>query len=434
MSYQSVRLIAVSLCSLVLSGSAWAADLTPKPKPEATLTYDSAACQISDVWCVGSAPRKRTDYLDNELLLLYDSNQSAAMAEDVMLRYRLRQKRSDDLTSVQTTMLTVATNGQDPLALVERIKKNEKEVDANASNLFYTAVANEPSLSGGNGYPLSLTGISAVQRLTKGAGVKIGMVDTPIDILHNSLDNTKVRRMELIPAGNARNQQHGTEVAGIMISQNPRIGVAPEASLFAVSAFSSDPKSAARTSTAGLVAKAIDLCIREKVDVLNLSFAGGNDPLVNKMIQKAAQSGIIVVASAGNGGPSAAPAYPAALDNVLAVTAVDQHESIFQRANRGSYIDLAAPGVDILTTSPDRTFNVVSGTSLATAHVTGVIALLLSLNRQGFDVNLLERTAVDLGKRGRDNDFGYGLVNVDRALNALRQTANSADKGAGNSD
>ena len=107
--------------------------------------------------------------------------------------------------------------------------------------------------------------------------------------------------------------------------------------------------------------------MREGVQVLNLSFAGGADPIVDKLVQAAIQKGIIVVASAGNGGPGAQPAYPAALPGVIAVTAVDKGESVFKRANRGDYIDLSAPGVGILTTAPRGAYQVSSGTSLATA-------------------------------------------------------------------
>lgn len=386
------------------------------------ISYDSPACQISNAWCVGNLPDNSRDYRQNELLLLYDARQSARFAEDILQRYRLTQKRSDELGAIRTKMLTVGTNGQDPKSLVNTINNKEAKVEANLSSLFFTAAASPDNNSSGSiGYPLGLTGIAQAHQFTKGAGVKIGMVDTPIDILHRSLDNSKVRRVELIPAGDSNNQKHGTAIAGVLIGQNPRIGIAPEASLYAVSAFSSDQKNPNnRSSTAGLVAKAIDLCIQERVDVLNLSFAGKSDPLVNKMIQKAVENNIIVVASAGNGGPQAEPAYPAAFDNVLAVTAVDEQESVFGRANRGAYIDVAAPGVNIFTTSPAGTFDLATGTSMATAHVTGLIALLLSMNKQGVTPHLLEQTAIDLGLQGRDNDYGYGLVNVDRALAALR--------------
>lgn len=417
----SCKVKALSFSLMILSLSA--ASLVVAAPVEKKLSYDSPACQISSAWCVGNLPdTNNREYRKNELLLLYDAEQSARFAEDVLQRYRLTQKRADELSAIRTKMLTVGTNGQDPKTLIETINKKEDKVQANLSNLFFaTTITTNSNPNNSVGYPLDLTGIAQAHQFTKGAGIKIGMVDTPIDILHRSLDNSKVRRVELIPAGDANNQKHGTAIAGVLIGQNPRIGIAPEASLYAVSAFSSDPQNPHdRTSTAGLVAKAIDLCIQEKVDILNLSFAGKRDPLVSKMIQKAVDNHIIVVASAGNGGPKAEPAYPAAFDNVLAVTAVDEQESIFGRANRGAYIDVAAPGVNIFTTSPAGTFDLATGTSMATAHVSGLIALLLSMNKQGVTPQLLEQTAIDLGLQGRDNDYGYGLVSVDRALAALR--------------
>jgi subtilisin family serine protease len=157
--------------------------------------------------------------------------------------------------------------------------------------------------------------------------------------------------------------------------------------------------------------------MREGVQVLNLSFAGNADPIVDKLVDAAIQKGIVVVASAGNGGPGAPPAYPAALPGVIAVTAVDKNERVFSRANRGDYIDLSAPGVGILTTAPRSSFQVSSGTSLATAHVTGTIALLKALNPR-FNPESLKHTATDLGQPGFDRDYGHGLINVERALAA----------------
>ncbi|MGB0845099.1 MAG: S8 family serine peptidase [Thiolinea sp.] len=377
-----------------------------------------ASCHVSSAWCVQSAQKpKRTDYVKNQLLLLYGSDKPANFADKVMKKYHLQERSNSELSSIKQAMIIAGTNGQDPLELVSSINKQQKEIEANEDNIFFTAAT-----ARGSGYPLALTGIEAAHKYTKGRGVRIGMIDTPIDITHRSLSNARVQRIELVLSGNSGNQQHGTEVAGVLISQNPRIGIAPEATLLSVSAFRANPKRPQqRSSTGSLVAKALDIIIREKVDVLNLSFAGGKDRLVDKMIKRATNSGIVVVASAGNGGPRAKPAYPAAIPGVIAVTAVDKGERLFGGANRGSYIDLAAPGVDILTTSPRGSFNVSTGTSLATAHVTGVIALLMSMNKQGFRSDVLERTAVDLGRRGRDNDFGHGLVNVDRALNIIRR-------------
>ncbi|OQX04283.1 MAG: peptidase S8 and S53 subtilisin kexin sedolisin [Thiothrix lacustris] len=375
---------------------------------------DSPACHLSSSICVETPVFRRVDYATDEMLITYDSQQPAETTDAVLKKYKLRAKRSDTLDSINTTMITAATNGQDPYDLVKSIKRNEKNVDASTSNFYTTAALNRGDATT---YPLGLTGAETAQQRTSGNGVIIGMIDTPIDIANPSF-GTNVQRVELIPAGDESNRLHGTEVAGIIASKHPRIGIAPDAQLIAISAFSTNPANPnERRSNSGLVARALQHAMDRGVHILNLSFAGGSDPVVDKLVAAALQKGIIVVASAGNEGPGAAPAYPAALPGVIAVTAVDKGESIFSRANRGDYIDLAAPGVSVLTTAPRGTFQISSGTSLATAHVTGVIALLKSLN-PNFNPEALNATATDLGNPGHDQDYGYGLVNTMSALGA----------------
>lgn len=395
---------------LLLSGCS----LTPAEYKVIGTTTNSTTCQVSDNMCIESHVFRPIDYEKNEMLLTYDSGKPSDTADGILKKYKLRAKRSDNLGSINTTMITAATNGQDPYDLVHAIKKNEKEVDASTSSFFTTA-----NIAGGDvpAYPLGMTGVMTARNRTAGAGVVIGMIDTPIDVDYTDSLHSPIERIDLVGAGDERNRLHGTEVAGVMISKNPRIGIAPDAKLIAISAFSTNPANPdERRSNAGLVARALEIAMNQGVDVLNLSFAGGSDPVVDKLVQAAVQRGIVVVASAGNSGPGAQPAYPAALPGVIAVTAVDRGEKVFGQANRGDYIDLAAPGVGILTTAPRGTFHVASGTSLATAHASGVIALLMSLNRQGFNPNLLNNTAIDLGSPGRDNDYGYGLINAERAL------------------
>jgi Subtilisin-like serine proteases len=375
---------------------------------------DSPACHLSSSICVETPVFRRVDYEKNEMLITYDSQKPAEVADAVLKKYKLRAKRSDNLDSIKTTLITAATNGQDPYDLVKSIKAKETDVDANTSNFYTTA-----SMTGGGSgaYPLGLTGADTIRQRTTGQGVIVGMIDTPIDINHDSF-RSDIRRIDLIPQGDERNRLHGTEVAGVIISQNKRIGIAPDTRLVAISAFSTNPANPdERRSNSALVARALEQAMREGVQVLNLSFAGNADPVVDKLVQAAIQKGIVVVASAGNGGPGAQPAYPAALPGVIAVTAVDKNQSVFSRANRGDYIDLSAPGVGILTTTPRSAFQVSSGTSLATAHVTGAIALLKSLNPQ-FNAEALKQTATDLGLPGPDHDYGYGLINVERAVTA----------------
>lgn len=375
---------------------------------------DSPACYLSNSICVETPVFRRVDYEKDEMLIAYDQQKPADIADAILKKYKLKPKRVDNLDSIATTMITAATNGQDPYDLVKSINTNETEVDATTSNLYVTAsISNRPSNS--SDYPLGLTGAGAIRQRTTGQGIVVGMIDTPIDINHDSF-RSAIDRIELIPPGDERNRLHGTEVAGVIISQNNRIGIAPDTKLVAISAFSTNPANPdERRSNSGLVARALERAMAEGVQVLNLSFAGNADPIVDKLVEAAVRQGIVVVASAGNGGAGAPPAYPAALPGVIAVTAVDKHEQLFSQANRGDYIDLSAPGVGILTTAPRSSFQVSSGTSLATAHVTGAIALLKALN-PNFNPEALKATATDLGQPGFDREYGYGLINVERAL------------------
>jgi len=153
--------------------------------------------------------------------------------------------------------------------------------------------------------------------------------------------------------------------------------VAPAAQLLAARAFSATSSKAGAQGTTFHILRAIDWAYEEQARVVNMSFAGPKDPLLIKMLGAASAKGMILIAAAGNAGPKAPPAYPGADPNVIAVTATDQQNKLFSQANRGRYIDVAAPGVDVLVAAPQGKFEFTTGTSVATAHVSGVVALML---------------------------------------------------------
>jgi subtilisin family serine protease len=111
--------------------------------------------------------------------------------------------------------------------------------------------------------------------------------------------------------------------------------------------------------------------------VVNLSFGGERDRLVLWLVDRAIDAGLVVVAAAGNGGPDAAPVWPAAHAPVIAVGAIDARGAPWARSARGSHVLLAAPGVEVLSLSGPRGYGLFTGTSIAAAHVSGVAALLL---------------------------------------------------------
>jgi subtilisin family serine protease len=214
---------------------------------------------------------------------------------------------------------------------------------------------------------------------------------------------------------------HGTAVAGIIGARAQLKGVAPATRLLAVRAFFKEGKGGPLATTYILL-RAINWAQKNNARLINLSFAGPHDEALKRIVNEAYQRGTILVAAAGNGGPNAPAAYPAAYPGVLAITATDQDDNIYQDANRGGYVAIAAPGVDILVPVLDSGYDFKSGTSFAAAHVTGLIALMLERNPElsPDEVReILAGAAVDLGPRGPDKQFGAGRADAFIAIQAV---------------
>jgi len=263
-----------------------------------------------------------------------------------------------------------------------------------------------------------------------GKGVKIALIDTGVDSSHPGLLGKIAEQADMTGKGFTADV-HGTLLAGIIAAEPARAGgiygIAPGASILAVKACEpNSPRSAAAQCFSLALARGLDFAIVKKAAVINMSLggpAGVEDRLLKRAVDQAVSDGAMVVAAAGNDGPKAPPGFPAALPNVVAVTAVDSKEQLYPSATQGEFVDLAAPGVDIVSTSPGGRVLVSSGTSLAAAFVSGSAALALQqqprLSRKALQA-LLERTAKDLGSAGRNRQFGHGLVDACRSVAELR--------------
>ncbi len=246
-------------------------------------------------------------------------------------------------------------------------------------------------------------------------GVKIGLIDTGVDTRHPALQNAHIANMTVIPAGYPLAPlDHGTGVANLLLGHSSKgffNGVLPVASMVVVSSFIKRPGQQIET-TAEWLTKALDLLVGNKVQVINMSLGGGRDRLLDRALTSVQQHAVIVVAAAGNGGAKAAPVYPAAYPGVIAVTAIDSHLHVFRQANQGTYVEFAAPGVDVWSARAVEGGRYYSGTSFSTPFVTAAVAQLL----RGHTLNIREirrrlRSRVrDLGIPGRDPVFGYGLI------------------------
>lgn len=168
-------------------------------------------------------------------------------------------------------------------------------------------------------------------------------------------------------------------------------------------------------------AREVERAVTEGARVINLSFAGPQDPMLQQSLKSAREKGVVLIAAAGNAGPKSAPLYPAADPSVIAVTATDSEDQVYKGANRGKYIAVAAPGVDILVPAPERNYELSTGTSVAAAHVSGVAALLLARNPSLNPDNvrqILTDSARSMGPKGLD-EYGAGLTDAYKAVLSL---------------
>jgi subtilisin family serine protease len=246
-----------------------------------------------------------------------------------------------------------------------------------------------------------------------GTNRKIGIVDTAVDKAHPALRQATIASRRFGKTA-ARPDGHGTAVAALLVGA-PRTefaGLIPKADLLAADPFEVHARGSLIADALAVV-RALDWLAGQGVRVIGLSFGGPPNAALKRATQRLAGRGIILVAAAGNGGRKAGPVYPAAYDGVVAVTAVDAHARVYARANRGAYVDVAAPGVGLWTADLGDAGKTRSGTSLAVPFVAAVLlehAARKQLSASLDPVQGLGLKTIDLGARGRDDVYGRGLI------------------------
>jgi subtilisin family serine protease len=295
-------------------------------------------------------------------------------------------------------------------------------------------------------WALNAVPFEATWPVTRGAGVTVAVIDTGIAAAHQDLAGSVVGGEDLAddqasvdPASNGMVDPdgHGTHVAGVIAAHaNNGIGVtgaAPLARLMPVRVLDANG-----TGVASNVAQGIIWAADHGARVMNLSLGGGPSDGMEEAIQYANSKGAVVVGAGGNSYQQGnQPTYPAAYPEAIAVAAVDEHLQRAAFSNTGSYIDLAAPGVDVLSTyggSKPNDYEWMDGTSMATPFVSAAAALLIAENSSlsaARVAQILEQTANDLGAPGKDSSYGYGFLNPKAAAIAAMPDFNRGTKGNG---
>jgi subtilisin len=255
-----------------------------------------------------------------------------------------------------------------------------------------------------------------------GIGINVAVIDTGIDCGHPDLTPNCMYGINYVSKGKDPfdDHGHGTHVAGIIAARDNGfgvIGVAPEATLYAVKVLDANGSGSWSSVASGIV-----WATRNNMDVINMSLGGSSfSQAVADAVEAASAAGVLVVSAAGNSGCCDTVLYPAKLPGSMAVAAVDANDQRASFSSTGMELDVAAPSVAILSTVPTGScklcdpsgYRTLSGTSMATPHVSGTGTLLMSrglTNQRAWDQ--ISGTAKDLGSAGLDQFYGWGRVDA----------------------
>ena len=236
---------------------------------------------------------------------------------------------------------------------------------------------------------------------------RVGMIDGGVDRAHIVFKDVTIHEhgcAQPLPS------QHGTAVASLIAGRTEDFaGAAAGAQLYAADVYCGADDGGAVDA----IGAAFGWMARQKVPVINVSLVGPPNAMLERIVRVMVARGHLIVAAVGNDGPSAKPLYPAAYDGVVAVTGVDARDRVLLEACRGKHVDFAAPGADIAAAASDEIYSLVRGTSFAAPIVSGLLAAHVAQpDRAAADaaVAKLIAEATDLGAKGQDKIYGYGLV------------------------
>ena len=255
--------------------------------------------------------------------------------------------------------------------------------------------------------------------ITKGEGINVAVLDTGIDYNHIDIkDNFRggVNFTSSISKDYKDVAGHGTFCSGIIagIENNVGIiGIAPKANLYAVKVLNNQEQ-----GTLQWLLQGIDWCARNNIDIINMSLGFQRDfPALHDSVVRAYNKDIIMICAAGNNKFDRDSQFPARYPECISISAIDNIKHVAKFSTHGQSVEVAAPGVNIISCYPGNKYAQASGTSFAAPHITGAVALILSQfkkenGRRMTNIELrefLHENCEDLGIKGKDISYGYGM-------------------------
>ncbi|MBE7042721.1 MAG: peptidase S8 [Ruminococcaceae bacterium] len=272
-------------------------------------------------------------------------------------------------------------------------------------------------------YGIRMAGAPLEWREVTGRGVRVGIIDTGIDLIHRDLSANIADAVSFVSDSPQDDNGHGTHVAGIIGARKNGFGVvgmAPECSLYIAKAF--DKHGNGEFSA---IKKSLEWMIRKRVQIVNMSFSSEESSEgYEEILQAAINHGITLICAAGNEGSKRRNTigFPGKFPQTIAVTAVDPNRKSTAFSSVGYESELCAAGVDIVSTYPGNSYAKLSGTSMATPIISGAAALMQAKGMYRYrrflspkEVRfLLHLYTEDLGGKGWDPYYGYGLFSFGR--------------------
>ena len=313
--------------------------------------------------------------------------QWAAIKSDLSKRHAIEETGEFPLTSIGVDCLVYKIPELQPFAqTIAKLNADKRVTLVQENQVFDGIQSGESDEMSALSYGTQLIHADKAHRIATGKGIKIAVIDTGAEKNHPDLKDRIVQSANFVEGGDRSftRDQHGTAVTGVIAARaNDGIGIygiAPEADIAVYKAcWYPDSQHSKAKCSSWTLAKALDAAINQGAKVINLSLAGPEDKLMEELLETAHAKGITVVAAALEKADK--PGFPADSSLTISVISADPDGITAQPTWLNDYPQtVAAPGVDILTTVPKEGYDFVSGSSLATAHVSGIVALLLELN------------------------------------------------------
>jgi subtilisin family serine protease len=308
-------------------------------------------------------------------------------ADDIASEYMLTEIDHWPIRSLSVYCFVYRVpSGQDRNETIERLRSDDRIESVQALQQFETGTENLTGYNdkyAGLQHGLDILGVSSAHRYSLGTGVRIAVIDSHADSGHEDLVG-RIRKISVFAAKDRlTDENHGTAVTSIIgaLSNNEKgiVGVAPEAIIELLVSCWAEKGSSGAVCDSFTIAKALDELLNDPPDILNLSLAGPRDPLLERLLDAVLQNGVIVVA-ADSEGSSPGKNFPAMLSGVIGVKSSGGggSQTLAIAAPEPAAQAILAPGHQIMVALPDDAYDFRSGNSLAAAHVSGVIALLLA--------------------------------------------------------